>query len=702
MVPAEPALQPHQELFPVGGGRLGALICAFPWSQTPLGAISRWSQSMKTAIDMMVQSPVPMCLLWGADGLMIYNDAYVGIAGNRHPAILGKSVFQMWPEVADFNRRAMEAGLGGRATSFRDQHLVLDRNGKPEDIWLNLDYSPVRDEASRPVGVLSVVSETTKQVRAALELRAREEELARLNATLEQKVEERTRERDRIWNVSQDMLLVADSQGVWLSVNPALTAALGWSREELLGKTSEWLEHPDDAERTLAAVSRVGEAGITPRFENRFRHKDGSHRWISWTAVLDDDLIYAVGRDVTVEKQAQEALQVMEEQLRQSQKMEAVGQLSGGIAHDFNNLLTGIIGGLDIVKRRLAAGRTDDVNRFIDAAVTSATRAAGLTNRLLAFSRRQALDLRPIDLKRLIESLEDLFRRTLGEQIDVHISAPNDLWVAEGDANQIETALINLAINARDAMPRGGALTIEAANATVVAAAPYAPAGLEPGDYIVMLVGDSGVGMPPDVRERAFDPFFTTKPMGQGTGLGLSMVYGYAKQARGHVEIDSEEGRGTVVSLYVPRYRGAVDVALTDGDEAPAYMSPGETVLVVEDDDAVRLLVVEVLRDLGYTTIEAADHTTAIPVLESSQRIDLLVTDVGLPGLNGRQIADFARMQRKTLKVLFITGYAEEAAMRDGFLEPGMEIIAKPFSVDGLTGRLRRIAASGDGAPKIV
>jgi nitrogen-specific signal transduction histidine kinase/CheY-like chemotaxis protein len=397
-----------------------------------------------------------------------------------------------------------------------------------------------------------------------------------------------------------------------------------------------------------------------------------------------------------VEKAAQDALRTAEEQLRQSQKMEAVGQLTGGIAHDFNNLLTGIIGGLDLVKRRLASGRTNDVDRFIDAAVTSANRAASLTNRLLAFSRRQALDLKPLNLRHLIESLEDLLRRTLSEQVDVRINAPDNLWIAEGDANQIETALLNLAINGRDAMPHGGALTIEAANVAVQADDAHGQDALAPGDYIVMRVRDTGVGMPPDVQKRAFDPFFTTKPMGQGTGLGLSMVYGYAKQAHGHVEIDSEEGVGTVVSLYIPRYLGPAQIASPDGNGAQSPAA--ETVLVVEDDMAVRLMVVEALHDLGYITIEAADDKAAIPVLESGRRIDLLVTDVGLPGLNGRQIADFARLQRKNLRVLFITGYAEDAAMRDGFLEPGMEILAKPFSIDALTGRLRRIGSASQQA----
>jgi hypothetical protein len=816
MVRAEAALRSGADPFPIGGGRLGALIRDFPWSKTHLGSISCWPQSVRTAIDLVVQSCVPMCLLWGADGIMIYNDAYADIAGSRHPASLGKSVFDLWPEVADFNRQVVDAVLQGRALSYRDKHLVLNRNSAPEDVWLNLDYSPVRDEAGKPAGVLSVISETTKQVHSARELRAREEELARvqrigkvggvevyfdkgfrnrrspeylmihglpkdavnetheawvarihphdrelteknfrdavagdvreyaakyrivrpsdgetrwiavnaeierdangravrlvgahiditereaaaaelarLNAMLELKVEHRTRQRDRIWNVSQDMLVVANSAGEWVSVNPACTSTLGWSRTELLGRTSEWLEHPDDIERTRSEVRHLSEIGVTPRFENRFRHKDGSYRWISWTAALDENLIYAVGRDVTAEKEAHEALQMTEDQLRQSQKMEAVGQLTGGIAHDFNNLLTGIIGGLDIVKRRVASGRTNDVDRFIDAAVTSANRAAGLTNRLLAFSRRQALDLKPLNLRALIESMEDLLRRTLGEQIKVEIEARDDLWTAEGDINQIETALLNLAINARDAMPHGGTLTIEAANMSFPASVPGYM--LQPGDYIAMRVKDTGVGMSSDVLKRAFDPFFTTKPMGQGTGLGLSMVYGYAKQARGHVQIDSVKDEGTIVSLYIPRYQGAADVAHAVAKVAAVPSSSGETVLVVEDDAAVRLMVVEVLRDLGYVTIEAANDKTAIPAIESEQQIDLLVTDVGLPGLNGRQIADFARLRRKDLRVLFITGYAEDAAMRDGFLEPGMEIIAKPFSVEVLASRLRKMTSS--------
>ncbi|MEW6639197.1 MAG: PAS domain S-box protein [Pseudomonadota bacterium] len=690
MNPAEQALRFNEELFPVGGGRMGAAIRTFAWSKAPLGAIALWPQSLRTAVDIVVHSPVPMCLLWGRMGVMLYNDAYIPIAGSRHPAILGRSVFETWPEVADFNRRVIEAGFEGRAISFRDQHLVLHRHGRPEDVWLNLDYNPVRDEDGRPFGVLAVVGDTTRQVHATRDLRSREEELARRNSRLAQKVEARTRERDHLWNVSQDLMLVADPSGVCLSVNPAWTATLGWLERELVGRGSEWLEHPDDGARTRAELARLVDIGVTPRFENRLRHKDGSYRWISWTAVRDDGLIYAVGRDVTTEKQAQEALQATEEQLRQSQKMEAVGQLTGGLAHDFNNLLTGIIGGLDIVKRRLAVGRNGDVDRFIEAAVTSANRAAGLTNRLLAFSRRQTLDLKPLELRALIDTLQDLLKRTLGERIDVRFKVDDALWIAEGDANQIETALLNLAINARDAMPEGGVLTIEAANVSVDAHMPR-PDGLEPGDYVVMRVGDTGVGMTPGVMTRAFDPFFTTKPMGQGTGLGLSMVYGYAKQARGHVQLDSTEGEGTTVALYVPRYVGDAPIIVpTELGQLPAQ----ETVLVVEDDPAVRLMVIEALRELGYLTIEAADDSVAIPVLESDQQIDLLVTDVGLPGLNGRQIADFARLQRKNLRVLFITGYAEDAAMRDGFLEPGMEILAKPFSMDALTSRLKRMASA--------
>jgi PAS domain S-box-containing protein len=518
-------------------------------------------------------------------------------------------------------------------------------------------------------------------------------ELATLNATLAERVEEKTRERDRIWNVSQDLLLVADRNGIWQTVNPAWTRTLGWSEAELLNRTSQWLEHPDDGGVTRAHIKRLSASDTTVRFESRFRHKDGSYRWLSWTGVSDRDRIYAVARDVTADKAASERLKATEEALRQSQKMEAVGQLTGGIAHDFNNLLTGIVGSLDLMQTRLDQGRTENVARYINAAMTSANRAAALTHRLLAFARRQPLIPKSVDANQLVVSLEDLLRRTIGERIDLGIAASAGLWCTLCDPNQLESALLNLAINARDAMPDGGKLIITTANARIDNIDADTPA-LLPGDYIRIDVSDTGTGMSPEVAARAFDPFFTTKPIGQGTGLGLSMIYGFARQSNGHVLIESKLGAGTSVILYLPRHHGDAAMERIASNAAEEYAATGETVLVVEDEPVVRGVVIEMLHDQGYRVLEATDGPSGLRMLRLNERIDLLVTDVGLPGMNGRQLADQARETRPDLKILFITGYAENVAIADGFLQPGMEMITKPFDLDNLSQRIRAMVSS--------
>ena len=396
----------------------------------------------------------------------------------------------------------------------------------------------------------------------------------------------------------------------------------------------------------------------------------------------------------TLEQQVEERtaqLRHNEEALRQSQKMEAVGQLTGGIAHDFNNMLTGIIGSLELLRRRLARGRTEDLDSLIDLGVTSANRAAGLTHRLLAFSRRQSLDSKAVQMNTLVLSMGELLQRSLNESIRLDMRLDEQLWVAEADPNQLESALLNLVLNARDAMPNGGNLVVQTCNRHLDADFTDAYTNLEPGDYVVLSVQDTGCGMPEAVIGRAFDPFFTTKPIGQGTGLGLSMIYGFSKQSRGHVTIDSEVDKGTTVNLYLPRFRGEeVHEPQVTTQHAP-YAQDGETVLIVEDDPAVRVLVSAVLSELGYAFVEAADANGAVPILESSQRIDLLISDVGLPGMNGRQLAEIGRQVRPDLRVLFITGYAEHAAVRGGFLDPGMQMITKPFTFDLLTAKVREM-----------
>ena len=385
-------------------------------------------------------------------------------------------------------------------------------------------------------------------------------------------------------------------------------------------------------------------------------------------------------------------LRATEEALRQAQKMEAIGQLTGGIAHDFNNLLQGIIGGLELIKLRVAQGRLGDLERLAQGAMASASRAAALTHRLLAFARRQPLDPHPVRANPLVLSMDDLLRRTLGELIELKMTLANGLWLTRCDPNQLESAILNLAINARDAMPEGGRLTIETCNVGLDGVSAERRRDIKLGEYVCISVTDTGIGMSPETAARAFDPFFTTKPIGQGTGLGLSMIYGFAQQSEGYAKIRSELGSGTTLKLYLPRYRGDAEQA-----DEPIYpgVTPaaagGQTVLVVEDEPAVRSLVVEVLGDLGYQSIEATDGPGGVELLQSGRSIDLLITDVGLPGLNGRQVADAGRTVRPGLRVLFMTGYAESIAMSDGFLEPGMTLITKPFALDDLMAKVRAI-----------
>ena len=459
----------------------------------------------------------------------------------------------------------------------------------------------------------------------------------------------------------------------------------------------------------------VSEAGELPYAEMRVRMADtGEMRWLArrGEAVREDASAeqrhVGVVYDVTSTKASEVALRELndtlearvreaiaereqaEEQLRQSQKMEAVGQLTGGIAHDFNNLLTGIVGSLDLMQTRINEGRTENLTRYAGLAMASAQRAAALTHRLLAFSRRQPLEAKPVDVNRLVGSMDDLLRRTLGERVRLEVVVAGGLWLTLCDPNQLENAILNLAINARDAMPDGGRLTIETANSFLDDAYVAREIGVRAGQYVCICVTDTGSGMPPDVVAKAFDPFFTTKPIGQGTGLGLSMIYGFAKQSEGNVKIYSETDKGTSVKLYLPRYHGTVEETGTIRGETPRA-EHGERVLVVEDDDTVRALVVEVLGELGYATWEAPDGLAGLRIVQSDARIDLLVTDVGLPGLNGRQLADQARATRPGLKVLFMTGYAENAAFGSGHLEPGMQMITKPFAVDGLANKIRSI-----------
>ena len=504
-----------------------------------------------------------------------------------------------------------------------------------------------------------------------------------------QKLAERasTKDRNRLWGISQDLLLVCDYDGLITAVNPTGTRLLGWAEDEMVGARIADFLHPDDMDSTATQLDRLEHGETVLAYENRYRTKDGDYRLFDWTAVPEAGRVHAVGRDITDQRATEEAL-------RQSQKMEAVGQLTGGIAHDFNNLLQGITGSLDLIKARVAQGRANEIERFLTGATSSANRAAALTHRLLAFSRRQPLDPRPVRANPLISSMEDLLRRTLGEKIRMEMVLGGGLWLTRCDPNQLESAILNLVINARDAMPDGGQLTVETCNAHLDSLYAARQRDVRPGQYVCVCVTDTGTGMTKDTIARAFEPFFTTKPIGHGTGLGLSMIYGFARQSEGYVRIYSEVDQGTTVKLYLPRFHGdAAAEEVPTARELPGS-DKGEVVLVVEDEVVVRGLIVEVLGELGYQAIEAPDGPKGLEILQSNRRIDLLVTDIGLPGLNGRQVADAARVLRPELKVLFMTGYAENAALASGFLEPGMAMITKPFAMDVLANRIRDIVQS--------
>ncbi|MEA1834785.1 PAS domain S-box protein [Methylobacterium durans] len=505
-------------------------------------------------------------------------------------------------------------------------------------------------------------------------------------------------ERDRLWDLSEDLLVNADYEGRLLRVSPSWTVLLGHGEETLLTRPYAELVHPDDFPSVMEALLDMRSTGKPVRVEDRVKAADGTWRWIAWKLAPEPggERLIGVGRDITAEREAAEAKARLEEQLRQSQKMEAVGQLTGGIAHDFNNLLAGISGSLELMQTRMSQGRIKDIDRYMSAAQGASKRAAALTHRLLAFSRRQTLDPKPTDVNGLVTGMEELIRRTVGPAIEVEVVGAASLWPALVDPPQLENALLNLCINARDAMPEGGRITIETANKWLDRWAARKH-DVPEGQYLSLCVTDTGTGMAPDVIAKAFDPFFTTKPIGQGTGLGLSMIYGFAKQSGGQVRIYSEIDDGTTVCLYLPRHHGKVTDAdpLAGLSEAPRA-EQGETVLVVDDEPTVRMLVTEVLEELGYTAIEAADSASGLKVLQSDVRIDLLVTDVGLPGgMNGRQMADAGRVNRPDLKVLFITGYAENAVIGNGHLEPGMAVLTKPFVVETLGVRIREMIASG-------
>ncbi|MEC5161436.1 MULTISPECIES: hybrid sensor histidine kinase/response regulator [unclassified Janthinobacterium] len=960
---------------PRGGGATGELVRALDWSGTALGAIADWPASLRTSVDIVLNSPIAMVLMWGPRHVMVYNDDYAAIAGAKHPAALGGSVPEVWPEIWDWNRAVLEAGLRGEARAHRENPMVLLRHGAPEQVWFDLFYTPVRDESGAVAGVLCTVVEITGRLRQERSLRRASEELGVVNRTLaaegraarEANVrldEERgllralfeqapgfmavlrgprhvfelanrpyqrltghraligrplaealpevraqgfielldaayrsgqpyqgrqvevellppdggpartryvdfvyqpikdgagavsgilvegvdvteTRENEERWRIAQqaggvgsfewfpdtgEVLVSASFRRIWgladerpvdaaalaalvepqdrdkigparmqlglegnplayveyrirrpdngqlrwiarqgevvagagprryvgvsfdvtgrklteealhasqdrlaaifgqasvglaeldldgnfRRVNGALCAMLGRGAEQLLASNMDDIMHPDDVAGNAALRRRLVDTGAPFTLEKRYLKPDGAQVWVAsnFARLVDESgraqALIAVQTDITERRRAEQALHELnetleqrvarevaerakaEEALLQAQKMEAVGQLTGGIAHDFNNVLQIISGNLHLLYQQ--APQDSATRQRLETAIAAVERGAKLSSHLLAFARRQPLQPVVADLGRLLRDMDALLRRALGEAVEISSVVGGGLWNTLVDPSQLENVILNLAINARDAMDGAGRLDIELGNAVIDGRYARKLAGVQPGQYVLLSVRDSGCGMSGDVLQRAFEPFFTTKAEGVGTGLGLSMAYGFVTQSHGHIRIESEPGRGTVVKIYLPRcLQEAQRHHEGFGDEVAGG---SETILVVEDDVGVRATVVDMLGELGYTVLKAEDGESALATLHGGAQVDLLFTDVIMPGpVRSPDLARRAQELLPDIAVLFTSGYPQDAIVHGGRLDAGVELLSKPYRRDELARKLRQVLA---------
>jgi len=677
------------------------LIAGLNWAATPLGPLEDWPSSLKTSVSIVLLSPVPMVMLWGEDGTMLYNDAYSIFAGGRHPQLLGSKVREGWPEVADFNDNVMRVGLAGNTLAYRDQELTLYRHGKPEQVFMNLDYSPILGERGTPEGVLAIVIETTERVIAE---RGREAAETALRA-----------ERDRAQGVLDNMaeaFVLLDGDLRFLDMNAEALRLERRPRAELIGKT-HWDCHPDAAPEIGKRLMKAVREKTPVSLEHDYRWMDGRRTWIDMRAYPVGDNLAVFYRDVSDRKRDEETLrasqtalaqlnasleaQVVERTadlsraldllrsevaereraeaaLLQMQKMEAIGQLSGGIAHDFNNLLGAILAGFELICRK--AHDPHQVRQLAEAGLKSAERGARLTGQLLAFSREQRIELKPVAVADLLNGMRDLLTRSLGPSIRLVFQTDCDGAVL-ADATQLEMAILNLAINARDAMHASGVLTVSTRALRIAG-----DVELSPGDYIEVAVADTGTGMTPEVMARAFEPFFTTKGLGKGTGLGLSQVYAIARQAGGTVRMQSSPGQGTIVSILL----GQVSLPATAADDVPMPMPDNARataeLLLVDDDHQLRSMLAEALTDAGFRVHQAESATTALAILER-QTPDLLIVDFAMPEMNGAELAAEVWQRRADIPIIFASGYAEIGTIE---VIAGREaiVLRKPFRAEQL------------------
>jgi len=686
-------------------GEMAGRIRAFDWSRTELGNIDDWPRSLSSSVQLMLASPLPMVMLWGPLGYMIYNDAYSVFAGGRHPYLLGSPVELGWPEVADFNRHVLDTCLAGGTLSYHQKELVLLRDGVPEDVWLDLYYSPVADDQGGPAGVMAMVVEITDHVISERRRQEAENAYRADNERVRLALNAGSLLGSFVWDVEADRLSGDERFARTFSYPPDQNLA------DLPAAIAESRIHPDDFNWVEEQVNQSVQTGEPYNAEYRILRPDGSYLWVLASGCCEFNeqgkpfRFPGVLIDIHERKIAEESLLkftrnleqrvadevaarlAAEAQLRQSQKLEAIGGLTGGVAHDFNNLLQVIAGNLHLLARH----EPDNLNvqRRVSASIAAVERGAKLSSQLLAFARRQPLSPAVCDPLQIFEGLGELLQRALGETIQIDVQVADEAWRVYVDRNQLENAILNLAINARDAMKGEGIIGLGAEN-IVLDRTFCAGKGIVAGDYLRVTVTDAGSGMSPQVLAQAFEPFFTTKADGQGTGLGLSMVFGFVKQSGGHIEIASTVGEGTRAQLYFPRSLRPLP------NEAPPPGSPQrgghETILVVEDDEAVRVSVVELLREEGYQVLTASNGDSAMQMLLDGVTVDLIFTDVVMPGLiKSSDLATWAKMQNPAVAVLFTSGHTRDIISRNHQLSPDTHLLGKPYGPQALTQMVRTV-----------